>query len=477
MIEGNKPKFVQGNSGQKLGFTVDGVLYSYEKGNIISGNVKKFPGNYTLSEFTVNNLSVSDFNVNDNYFDSDGDAPAATNPFLLNKATPYYSWTDADGNEISKSNYDKAIGLAVGGTCENSSNNGYFKLPLTLKIYNSVKPFSQYGIPHEGDWEDISATYKITAEQLVLSPTACYVQPNLVYDSSSYLNPDFLGSKLDGNNWVSGKGYKIIDIESLADKFPTTGSHGLYFYLLMNGLDAKQALAINGDRISAEEDGNVSLSLSVESSPIWRGQWNTVGETHPGLKVTLNGPRYNSGDKSFRPVTFKLYANKEKTKLLYQFRLERWYIVQPGVQVKEQLDAKRYCRNLGSGYRLPDVNDFTNANNYNYDWDGGIPGRSEGAYLRRVSYRESPTKWQGGLFSEWGCVVNTWNSVDTSLGSNAYRCGGYNGSDWDVYLAYWSNTEVAFMGNDSMPMSVSASVGEPMLFNFNSVMRVACVTP
>lgn len=209
-------------------------------------------------------------------------------------------------------------------------------------------------------------------------------------------------------------------------------------------------------------------------------------------KVTLIGPRFNSGDKSFRPLTFRLYADSSKSKLLYEFKLMRWYIVQPGVTygsgyptrwtkyqaLSYQSEAKNYCSGLGNGYRLADVNDFTNNNYWDTSdypwidiiWGGGIPDRPTNSYLRQISYQDGG-RWIGGINNEWGCLSNGY--------SNA-RCQGYPGSDWDND-SYWSASigtyEYPYNGE---PLVVNNIVGVISIYDrvqSRTNLRTACVIP
>ncbi|OTQ54931.1 hypothetical protein, partial [Gilliamella sp. A7] len=182
-----------------------------------------------------------------------------------------------------------------------------------------------------------------------LDPKVCYAQPNLYPDNASLAGRDY---EIDGILWDAAqiesdhdygvyrgypsKGIKVLratnsgnyqgETSITKNNFPTTGSHGLYFYLLLGGITPEAVLAANGRTIKSVEGGNVSLSLSVSKTTEW--EHNEHGPSPYGLaqqaiKVTLVGPRYNSADKSFRPMTFKLYADSNKSTLIYEFKLMR----------------------------------------------------------------------------------------------------------------------------------------------------------
>ena len=115
------------------------------------------------------------------------------------------------------------------------------------------------------------------------SDLVCYAQPSPLFDDGSQLyagNMDLL----DGPGWDSStidwdyrgypsKGFKIngarnsgnYDGKSSVYKnnFPSTGSNGLYFYLLLAGISPEAVITANGSNISAVEGGNVRDRKSV----------------------------------------------------------------------------------------------------------------------------------------------------------------------------------------------------------------------
>ncbi|WP_411592661.1 hypothetical protein [Gilliamella sp. BG2] len=355
------------------------------------------------------------------------------------------------------------------------------------------------GVPDRIDFASGSHTYYINPNKAIVS--VCYAQPNLAFGSTS----NGMGLNVDGSTWVANKGYKVLSASNsgnyngassvTSNNFPSTGSHGLFFYLLLKNITPAQVLAANGNVVRAEEGGNVSLTLSTENTPRWQyknyNNSGALGNAEPSLKITLKGPRYNSNNKSFTPVTFKLYADSSKTKLLYEFKIMRWYIAQPNVNYRgtgngsnAQTQVSNYCASFGSGYRIPDVNDYTNANASRYGWRGGIPGRAEnsarvGLPVRQLSYQESTTMWQGGLFNEWGCIVNNFDAEDLE----SVRCSGYPGSDWDIYIGYWSRSVGVNAGDshrNGKGLGVHSALGFPYSYDFynaRAITRAVCVTP
>jgi hypothetical protein len=434
---------------------------------------------------------------------------------LLNEPYNYFGDDDGDGNATAMGNvkvkwesknahnsYEDITSIVKNGSnAILSICNPLYKLTISSTDGHLQ---TEYGVPNTTNFAGGSHTYYIKPNKKTAS--VCYAQPSLVVDGASgrvaYMDFDYYDLDWDGITWVANKGYRVFSASNSGNyegdssitwnNFPSTGSHGLFFYLLFKNITPAQVLAANGNTVRAEEDSNVSLALSAENTPRWAFHFSkgglkpsSAGDVEPGLKITLKGPRYNTGNKSFSPVTFKLYADSEKTKLLYEFRLMRWYIVQPGVNYKgtdigadAQAQVRNYCQSLGSGYRLPDVNDYTNSNTKYYGWEGGIPGRplnswDNGVYRRQLSYKETGTKWQGGIFSEWGCMTPASSSVDLN---EPYNCTGYPGSDWDIYAGYWSGNS----GYYNLGLTVSANEGGAYRYNFyrqSAVSRAVCVAP
>ncbi|MCO6550580.1 MAG: hypothetical protein J6580_07850 [Gilliamella sp.] len=430
-------------------------------------------GNSYYPSFDLNNLIGTPYNY---WGDDDGDGDISATGSITVK------WQDNMGNDITanvKANPTELLSTSCAANYQ-----------LTIKA-TSGELSTRYGSPKKSTFNAIEHTYYIKPHKNNITPcSVLYAQPNLAHDDTAY--GDYYNENSNGETWVAWKGYKVSsasnngnyenDSSIKENNFPSTGSHGLYFYLLFEGITPAEVLAANGNLVSAEEGGNVSLILSTENTPRWRHEYygpKPYGYSEPGLKITLKGPRYNSNDKSFNPVTFKLYADSSKNKLLYEFRLMRWYIAQPNVVYNgtgngtdAQTAVRNYCHSLGSGYRIPDMNDYTNTNRRG--WSGGIPGRNKWAALRQLSY-QTGGRWIGGILNEWGCIVNDWNAAGSG---GASKCNGYTGTDWDSYM-YWS-ADVSLSGDyKGKGMWVISNVGAPRVFgDFSySTYRAVCVTP
>ena len=432
-----------------------------------------------------------------NYFgDDDGDG-YASNGNVIATATGQISlkW------EVLKPGFTdvnaKDAFMDITSTVKNNPNavvslcNSLYRLTINASD-GELK--TMYGQPNKSYFIGANHYYYFKANHS--SPSVCYVQPNLALDNASN-NETWIS--LDGPLWDSAKsvngnyrgypsqGYRVINASNSGNyygpesvtrnNFPSTGSHGLHFYVLLAGIKPDEVLAANGSTVKAVEGGNVSLSLSVGKTENWEHKYkgvNPYGAVQTALKVKLVGPRYNSIDKSFKPATFRLYADSGKRKLLYEFKLMRWYITEPYVSYgtakdayyREQELAKNHCKNLGSNYYLPDINDLTNADGFGDFWMGGVPNQFSGA-LRQLSYVDFLGKWAGGINNEWGCL----------------SCSGYSESDWN-FETYWTTNIVEYstdgwFDGDPLIATVDNGLGFAIrIFPLEELkLGVTCVTP
>ena len=305
IIHASKPEFIMGTSWQKLGFTVGGIYYSQERGNIISDQIKKFNGSYQLSDFVIQpSYLMSNLDRSLNYFDENGDIADDVEPFTLNSNVSY-EWYDAEGEEISRSQYGSIIGCGSG-----------FKMPLQLKIHIGVKPNSKYGVPRQGDLNDILVKYKIASNSEL-----CYVAPNSLkeFPKKQWLSFDYMNEYKDWNNttlisrrsavgggyssdYVPNYGFKV---NPSGERFPTTGFPGASFHLVVSGAQTDYEYSFVGDStgVSVDENGKVLL----ERKPNGSITVQIKSKLEPSFKVnyTFNptriwvypyNPRYPTGD-------------------------------------------------------------------------------------------------------------------------------------------------------------------------------------
>ena len=375
-------------------------------------------------------------------------------------------YDDVTGEVIATASGDIGVkweninGIDVTDTVKNNAYSKFiecdspYKLTLTT---SNVELNTVYGEPNKSSFMGSSHSYYINPK---VEPHVCYAQPSPLYDDGS----SGVGMLYDGPGWDSAlidwnyrgypsKGFKInsarnsgnYDGESSVYKnnFPSTGSNGLYFYLLLAGISPEAVIAANGSSISAVEGGNVRLSLSTgitqwendstflfNNAIMYPYQFPLYGVPQKGLKITLNGPRATSNDKSFSPSTFRLYADSRKSKILYEFKLMRWYIptdivyqniLIDGDLSTTQAKAEEECRRLGKGYRLTGMYDLT-YDVFKEKWHA-IPPTNNNA-LRQLSYRKDG-EWVRGIINEWGSLYN--NSFSHTR--------NYPDSDW-LHEAY-----------------------------------------
>jgi hypothetical protein len=418
-------------------------------------------GNSHYPRIDLNNLISEPYNY---WGDADGDGNASATGRLKAK------WLDADNKDITaeiKANPNRLL------------NGCDVPYQLTMTATNGTLS-TEYGVPKTSTFNEISHTYYLGVK--ADKPSACYAYPNSRFDSR-------FSEVMGGPNWVELAGFKVNDADKPSDNFPTTGTNGLHFFLLLSGITPEQIIAANGATVSAESGHGVTLSLSADEVN-WnewynekdRERWNTRPiELRRGLKIKLKGPTIESKDKRFLPSAFKLYADSSHTHLLYSFKIERWYINNPlnygenGEVVYNSMtheQAIQFCQGLGSHYRLPDVNDYTNGDQSWLGWSGGLPDRETSLYQRRLSFKLG-NRWVGGLFNEWGDMATSEPlDEEAALQNSEYAVL------WDLRsggsLGYWTATK----SNRNRYFVVDARMGE--IYDYNEPWRsvqTACVSP
>ncbi|OCG37068.1 hypothetical protein A9G29_11770 [Gilliamella sp. Fer2-1] len=361
--------------------------------------------------------------ANNYWGDEDGDGSAQVSGFLLVK------WENADNKDITslvKNNPTKVL-----DPCD-----APFK--FTLSVHDG-KLSTKYGMPRTNTFNEVSHTYYISP--MVDKPYTCHAQPNLWWSS---------GDELE-SQWDKNKGFIVTSGNDLTTAFPTTGSNGLHFYLLLAGITPQQVIDVNGKTVSTVNgSGTVNLLLTPEHTPGW-----AFSPKRQALKIQLIGPTKDSSDKSFTPAVFKLYSNSSHSQLLYSFKIERWYIAHP--HSGSYAIAQAFCHDLGNGYRVPHITDYTNANNSASFWTGGILGRDINEYRRQLSYKYDG-RWIGGLFNEWGKTDNS-----------DYPAA----SDWHTFYRFWASNSYSNYQYGVSENWGSVNYAKPST-NYH---KVACVTP
>ncbi|OTQ70641.1 hypothetical protein B6D17_08150 [Gilliamella apis] len=442
--------------------------------NVVHGSSPyiSFDGGYTATDSVLPLISIT--LPENKVINSVEDRSTPSNPIFINKVSPIFSdintylphdkypsvglsniiltndfWADNDGDELSfitgnfNVKWQNSLGEDVTEFIKSNPNSDLdaCKSPykLTITVDDGIL-VSNYGIPKQGNFNGGSHSYYISTN----SPKACYAKPSILNGTGVFLGPP--------EQWDANKGFKRQNIAIPDSNFPTTGSHGLDFELLLEGVTSQQVILVNGTTISPISGNGVSLLLTPKSNNV--------------LNIKLLGPNHKSASKIFSPSLFKIYADNAKKQLLYSFNLSRWYIANSeGPREKGEVNttfetAKIYCQQLGA-YRLPSVRDYSNGNSA--DWHEGIPNFNHFEYQRRISYKNTQSQWVGGIFNEWGMTYT--------------NEGEYIDSDWLYWHGYWSS-DVYVDGN---PYYVDPSVlggGSGIVHAYPATypnIRVACV--
>ncbi|MDF7670059.1 hypothetical protein PT276_02370 [Orbaceae bacterium ESL0721] len=323
---------------------------------------------------------------------------------------PYNYWGDDNGDGqdgiTATGNISMKISDVFGQAVDRASIPSLCNQPYKVTISASGTLTTQYGNPRVKELGSATVDYYIKPK--TGSPVACFAQPNLDYSSTHKHSRQGLGPwasfvDVDGpaSQWMPDRGFRLQSLTNPSANFPTMGAHGLFFNLILTDGLGK----------------NVTYSKSPASSPV-----NLV-ITDAGsnmAKVKLTGPRNGATPEyaqSFTPTTFILYSDSSKSNAIYSFTISKWFIAKPGRATSGWDNS--YCQNTyGSRYRTPKIVEYTNANEPNKGWTGGLAGQST-TYQRRIG---------GGLFSEWGNMDNSGDQSDKSI---------YQESDFDV-VSYWA---------------------------------------
>ncbi|SCC35323.1 hypothetical protein GA0061081_1291, partial [Gilliamella bombicola] len=243
------------------------------------------------------------------------------------------------------------------------------------------------------------------------SSGGCYfvqsVRPNLLLGGTTgiVLNdaPRFAGPS---NIWSPAKGFLVQSTSpsSYDRNFPTTGADGLYFDLLIGGIDASQlSWTVNtGGSIRAEVSWTRPRSGSFrapDGDTFQADRWIRDKSSYV-TRVTLHGPRASSSQINSSnpspltvpslPQTFELVGrDRGGNEVRYGFVLRQWFVLRDNaVSLSDQIF---WCSRLG--YRLARVRDLTNSNYRNL---GAVPSSGFNGYKRHIG---------AGFFSEWGLMA------------------------------------------------------------------------
>ncbi|MWN05772.1 hypothetical protein [Gilliamella sp. Pas-s95] len=352
---------------------------------------------------STNSVSLSDLVTRYNYWrDDDGDGQGGNGVTASGNIS--VSFTDKDGNTVSSNG---ALDICKAPyRVRLSSSGGYLQ--------------TQYGVPSRTSFSGATVDYYINPYDS--SPVVCHARPNLERGTGNTAGPASI--------WSPTKGFLVQSTNSSSydRNFPTTGSDGLYFDLLIGGVDASQLTW------SPVTRGGITATVtSVTANEPWIP---SVDRGKVVAHVRLSGPR--ADDTQIRsnnpspltvpslPQRFELVGRDRRSgnEVRYGFVLKQWFVNRGGEE-DTQSNQKSWCRGLG--YRLARVSDLTNAvRTGGNPISGALPHSSDNSYMRHIG---------AGFFTEWGymyyygnagfAVINYWTSDAT--GSNGFAVYSDNG--------------------------------------------------
>ncbi|MCX8728444.1 hypothetical protein [Gilliamella sp. B2838] len=324
--------------------------------------------------------------------------PTLANSIALSAliGAPYNYWGDDDGDGQGTNGITVTGNLSVRITDKDnqavsrSATLNICQAPYKVALTSTAGSLiTQYGRPNSRSFNGSSVTYYISPKA---APKICYAKPNLSLGTGIYAGP--------ADIWNPLRGFLVQSTESssYSRNFPTTGANNLYFDLDIGG--------INGSTLTWSTVSQGGITATMTPSP----------DNANNIRVTLTGPVATSSQQSSAtpgsiatpslPQTFVLVGKDSSNKavLSYGFELKQWF-VNRGNKSDNYPNQSSWCRNLGGGYRLPQVKDLTNAkcgvNNSNFPCvngiDGATPASTQNNYQRNIG---------AGLFTEWGYMYS-----------------------------------------------------------------------
>lgn len=232
---------------------------------------------------------------------------------------------------------------------------------------------------------------------IIPSPVINYARPNTDNGYGKFAGP--------ADIWNPNKGFLVqsINPESYNLNFPTTGMNGLYFDLLISGVDINELtwapvthegitatvtnVVANDDWIAYKERRKVVVRVKL-TGPEARNQWKNpnpspIAKPRLPQMFELVGRDVNTGDEVVK----------------YGFVLKQWFVHRGG-EWKNHRNQSAWCNGLG--YRLPRVKDLTNTKCNSHHWfpcinasgaNGASPLSSHSRFQRQIG---------AGFFTEWG---------------------------------------------------------------------------
>ncbi|OCG34074.1 hypothetical protein A9G31_11210 [Gilliamella sp. Gris1-4] len=374
--------------------------------------------------------------------------PSGTTSTSLNSLISQGKWGDDDGDGQGAGGVTASgsISLVIkdrdGATVSRNDTLSICNAPYKVTLDSTEGTLeTRYGMPRSSLFHSGTVDYYITTPQ----PVICSVRPNLLLggtsDIPSHDNPRYAGP---ANIWSSTKGFLVqsTNPSSYELNFPTTGADGLYFDLLIGGVDGSQLTW------SPVTHGGITATVtSVAANDSWIPG---VDRGKVVARVTLSGPRadstqLNSSNPSpltspSLPQDFELVGSDGRgNEVRYGFVLRQWF-VNRGLQTASASNQTAWCNSLG--YRMPRVRDLTNAvcsgwnsGRYCRGTVGATPSSGNNVFRRHIG---------AGFFTEWGYMsnyadvgfvsFNYWTS--DVVGGNGVYVYTYDGSVFTDNVSY-----------------------------------------
>ena len=313
--------------------------------------------------------------------------PTDTDSIALSSliGTPYNYWgdDDGDGQGVNGVTATGSLSLSIVNRWNRPvARNEVLDIcsaPYKLTLSNtSGRLTTRYGIPNESRFNAGNATYYINPKA---APVICGTRFNYIYITNKGFSADI---------WNPYDGFlpQSVTPSSYGLNFPTTGAHNLFFELWFGGVS--QALSW-----APVSHGGITATITPYSN-------SNVGVTLTGPVVTdpnqWQSENPDSIGRPSLPQTFELVGRDSSGNAVvkYGFELKQWFVFRGDVWGYREF----WCNKIG-GYRLPNVNDLTNASCKDRDGREGVCTDFE---ADRPSPNDTPASRQigGGFFSEWG---------------------------------------------------------------------------
>ena len=360
--------------------------------------------------------------IGQSFADIDMLVPQSSNSISINGLVAQGKWgdDDGDGNEDSitaSGNITLSITDKNNQTVNRNEVLTICNAPYKVEL-SSTEGYLKtlYGVPDINTFTESRTTYYINPKS---SAAICFARPNLTEGKDYFAGPVDI--------WNPDKGFLTQSATPLqyGRNFPTTGSDGLYFDLIISGVDSEQLTWAPVTR------GGITATV-IKTEVNWWDWWLPIGEKV--TRVMLTGPKASDAQKQTDspgpipkpnlPQVFELEGKDSNKNVVvrYGFVLQKWF-VHRGESDNTYFNQTSWCNSVG--YRVPQVKDLTNAvcagllgDNCKGDI-GAKPSSKNNVYERHIG---------AGFFAEWGMVYYYFGDnksiFTTSITSDISESGG-----------------------------------------------------